>query len=207
MLDPRPAAMPARWSGIGAILVPAGGRAAHRPRSAAAGRQAWPATGGQLPQGCARTGRCSGPAWPPTGMRPCRPAPEWLAKPTSTNLHALEGCPPRSAGTGARLSAQEIASTLTGHPPVPGRRTRPRDRAWAQLGSFTPRPCPFTTGHAELISAGPGRWRPLVNAGQPRAGSGRERGQATVSGPSQPAPSHGRYPRSPPSVSTPMACS
>jgi hypothetical protein len=40
--------------------------------------------------------------------------PAWLARPTSTNLHALDGCPPRSAGTGARLSAREIASTLTG---------------------------------------------------------------------------------------------
>jgi hypothetical protein len=32
------------------------------------------------------------------------------------HLHALDGCPPRSAGTGARFSAQEVASTLTGHP-------------------------------------------------------------------------------------------
>src|SRR5437867_6825158 len=40
--------------------------------------------------------------------------PAWWARPTNTNLHALDGCPPRSAGTGARFSAQEIASTLTG---------------------------------------------------------------------------------------------
>jgi hypothetical protein len=40
---------------------------------------------------------------------PVPSGPAWLARPTSTNLHALDGCPPRSAGTGARLSAQDIA--------------------------------------------------------------------------------------------------
>jgi hypothetical protein len=34
-----------------------------------------------------------------------------------TNWHAVDGWPPWSAGTGARLSAQEIASTLTGVAP------------------------------------------------------------------------------------------
>jgi len=34
------------------------------------------------------------------------------------NLHELDGCPPRSRGTGARFSIQEIASTLTGHTPT-----------------------------------------------------------------------------------------
>jgi hypothetical protein len=38
--------------------------------------------------------------------------PAWLGRPTSTNLQALEGWTLRSAGTGARLSAQEMASTL-----------------------------------------------------------------------------------------------
>src|SRR6516165_12419666 len=37
-----------------------------------------------------------------------------LARPTSTNLDALDGCQPRPAGTGARFSAKEVASTLTG---------------------------------------------------------------------------------------------
>src|SRR5262249_45565339 len=54
--------------------------------------------------------------------------PAWLARPTSTNLHVLDGWPPRSAGTGGRFSAQEIASTLTGHRPqgTPSRPPRPR---------------------------------------------------------------------------------
>ena len=49
------------------------------------------------------------------------------ARPTSTNLHALDGWPPRSAGTGARFSAHEIASTLTAHRPGSAlpRRARP----------------------------------------------------------------------------------
>jgi len=65
--------------------------------------------------------------------------PAWLAKPTSTNLHALEGCPPRPAGTGARLSAHEIASTLTGHHlPAADQRARPRNRAWSQMWSHSP---------------------------------------------------------------------
>jgi len=46
-----------------------------------------------------------------------------LARPTSTNLHALDGWPPRSAGTGARFSAHEIASTLTGHPAAAAERS------------------------------------------------------------------------------------
>ena len=48
--------------------------------------------------------------------RACAIRPAWFARPTSTNLHALDGWPPRSAGTGARFSAHEIASTLTGAP-------------------------------------------------------------------------------------------
>jgi hypothetical protein len=38
----------------------------------------------------------------------------WSARPTSTNLHAVDSYPPRPAGTGARFIAQEVASTLTG---------------------------------------------------------------------------------------------
>ena len=46
------------------------------------------------------------------GNAPVPSGPAWPARPVSTNLHALDGCPPRSAGTGARVSAQQIASTL-----------------------------------------------------------------------------------------------
>src|SRR5262245_49269021 len=54
----------------------------------------------------------------------CKPAAEqdgrllsgsaWSARPTSTNVHAVDGCPPRPAGAGASCSAHEIALTLTG---------------------------------------------------------------------------------------------
>jgi hypothetical protein len=64
--------------------------------------------------------------------------PAWLARPTSTNLHALDGWPPRSAGTGARLSAHEIASTLTGHHPDGARPRRPCASRRAQFRSHSP---------------------------------------------------------------------
>jgi len=51
------------------------------------------------------------------GNAPVPSGPAWFARPTSTNLHALDGWPPRSAGTGARFSAHEIASTLTADRP------------------------------------------------------------------------------------------
>jgi hypothetical protein len=43
-----------------------------------------------------------------------------MTRPTSTNLQALDGWPLRSAGTGVRFSAQEIASTLTAHQHIEG---------------------------------------------------------------------------------------
>ena len=92
--------------------------------------------------------------------------PAWLARPTNTNLHALDGCPPRSAGTGARFSAQEIASTLTGHRSsgIP-----PRRGCLASCLSFCLirlRPAPFTIGRPDRVRSGRGRWRAPVNAGQ-----------------------------------------
>jgi hypothetical protein len=59
----------------------------------------------------------------PSRMEAVPSGPAWLARPLSTNLHALGGWPARLVGTGARSSAQEITSTLTGHR-LPG--TRPR---------------------------------------------------------------------------------
>src|SRR5712664_4032338 len=51
---------------------------------------------------------------PPTGgvgnVGPAR-----SARPTITNLHARDGCLPRSVRTGAMFSARETASTLTAH--------------------------------------------------------------------------------------------
>jgi hypothetical protein len=54
-------------------------------------------------------------------------------------LHALDGWPPRSAGTGARLSAHEIASTLIAHRLASPWRGRPEIGFLAQfVSSFTP---------------------------------------------------------------------
>ena len=64
--------------------------------------------------------------------------PAWLARPTNTNLHALDGCPPRSVGTGARFNAHEIASTLTGHRLAEARNDRPGRRALAQFVCHSP---------------------------------------------------------------------
>ncbi len=58
-----------------------------------------------------------GPVWRTRRGEPSGPA--WLARPTSAKMHALDGWPPRSAGTGARFSAQEIASTLIVTCPAP----------------------------------------------------------------------------------------
>ena len=78
--------------------------------------------GAMMPPAPAGPGRCvpsaptarrSGPAWLPTGTRLCRPARRGWPSQRARNLRALDG-PPRSAGTGARFSAQQIASTLTG---------------------------------------------------------------------------------------------
>jgi hypothetical protein len=52
-------------------------------------------------------------------------------RPTSTALHAGFRLPPRSRGTGPRLSADEIASTLTGGPPFP-------DARLPQCGGYPP---------------------------------------------------------------------
>ena len=82
--------------------------------------------GAMMPPAPAGPGRCvpsaptarrSGPAWLPTGTRLCRPARRGWPSQRARNLRALDG-PPRSAGTGARFSAQQIASTLTGRRPA-----------------------------------------------------------------------------------------
>ena len=73
-----------------------------------------------------------------------------------------DGCPPRSAGTGARFSAQEIASMLTGRrsPGVLLRRGPPS--LLSQFLSIHPRPPPFTSA-ARVVS---GRSRTVADAGE-----------------------------------------
>ena len=92
--------------------------------------------------------------------------PAWPARLTSTNLRALDGRPPRSAGTGARFSDEEIASTLTGRRssdvlPVEGRLASCLSSCLIHV-----RAAPFTSDRPSHVRAGHGRWRTAVNAGQ-----------------------------------------
>ena len=91
------------------------------------------------------------------------PGPTWLAGPASTTLHALDGWPPRSAGTGARFSAHEIASALTGH-----RRegAQPRHPCSPPVGSV---PVSFTP----VRSCSPADVNRLPRSGKLAAGGGR----------------------------------
>jgi hypothetical protein len=85
--------------------------------SPAIGRQRWSPRPEAGPGRCvpsAPTARCSGPAWPPTGTRTCRPARrDWPGRRARTCTRwtaARRGRPGPGPGSGA----QEIASTLTG---------------------------------------------------------------------------------------------
>ena len=96
----------------------------------------------------------------------CCPARRGRLGRRARNLHAVDGCPPQPAGTGARCRAHEIASALT------GRRSAaalPRRRPLGPCLSFClihPRPGPFTDVHPDRVCAVRGRWRTPVNAGQ-----------------------------------------
>jgi len=73
------------------------------------------------------------------------------------------GRPPAPAGTGARFSAQEIATTLTGAP-LPTR-AAPQRAAGGFCLSFClihSRPGPFTDVHPDRVCGVRGRWRTSV---------------------------------------------
>ncbi len=55
------------------------------------------------------------------GNAPVPSGPVWLARPASTNLHALEGRPPRSAGTEARLAPRRSPPRSPAAPRQPTR--------------------------------------------------------------------------------------
>jgi hypothetical protein len=86
-------------------------------------------------RGCPGSSRCP-------GARGRGPAPEWAAARRTDHgprpRPPPNSWPPRSAGTRARLSAHDIASMLTSDRPAPGRRARPRGRAWAQFWAHSP---------------------------------------------------------------------
>src|SRR6266566_2998499 len=87
----------------------------------------------------------------------------WLARPTSTNLHALDGCPPRPAGTGASVNAQEIASTLA------GRRSSDvllRGRPPSLLSQFLPNSPPSGAVHHRPPQSCSGRSRTVAAIGE-----------------------------------------
>ena len=103
------------------------------------------------------------------GHRPERAGPSglaWLVRPTSTNLHAPDGCPPRPAGTGTRLSAQEIASKLTWCRSSGGLLRRGRPAFCLSFCLIRHRPAPFTSVRSDRVCTVRGRWRTPVNAGQ-----------------------------------------
>jgi hypothetical protein len=89
--------------------------------------------------------------------------PAWLARPTSTNLQALDGCPPRSAGTGARFSAQEIASMLTGRRSSAVLLRRGPPGLLSQFLSHSP---PSGTVHQRPPRWCSGRWQTVADGGE-----------------------------------------
>ena len=96
----------------------------------------------------------------------CCPARRGRLGRRARNLHAVDGCPPQPAGTGARCRAHEVASALTGRRSAAG---LPRGRPLGPCLSFClihPRPGPFTDVHPDRVCAVRGRWRMPVNAGQ-----------------------------------------
>jgi len=94
--------------------------------------------------------------------------------------HPNQG-PGGSAGTGARFSAHEIASTLIGRLPAASQHARPRGGAWSQFRSHSPpsgavhhRPPGTNPGRSRTVAALGGRWPTLLEsvlAGRARARS------------------------------------
>jgi hypothetical protein len=111
----------------------------------------------------APTARCSGPAWPPTGTRPCRPARRGWPGRRARTCTRWTAARPRPAGTGARCSAQEIASTLTGHrsPGVVLRRGPP-----GHLSQFLSHSPPSAAVHQRPPQSCSGRSRTVADCGE-----------------------------------------
>jgi hypothetical protein len=88
-----------------------------------------------------------------------------LARPTSTNLHALDGSRRDRLGLGpGSAPTRSPRRSLAISRPPPGIPGRP-DGSWLSLWLIHPRPEPFTTGRAARICARHGRSWPPVNAG------------------------------------------
>jgi len=115
------------------------------------------------------------------GKAPVPSGPAWLARPTSTNLHALDGWPLQSAGTGARFSAHEIASTLTSRPAAAACASKLPVEVLAHFpsGAVHQRPSPARLRTSRTVS-NPGEPQPAVLESvleKPRA-PGRRRREA-----------------------------
>jgi hypothetical protein len=82
---------------------------------------------------------------------------------TDTNLYAVDGCPPRSAGTGARFSAHEIDSTLTGHRPLGVGLRHPCASRRLSFGLIHSRPELFTGEREPPSCPGPVHSRPVAD--------------------------------------------
>ena len=89
----------------------------------------------------------------------------WLARPTSTNLHAVGRLP----AAACRGQVQRPGDRLDAHRASLFCPTAPWRAAWPFCLSFClihPRPGPFTGAHPDRVCAVHERWRTLVNAGQ-----------------------------------------
>ena len=100
------------------------------------------------------------------GNAPVPSGPAWLARPTSTNLHALDGWPPWPAGTWARFTPRRSPRRSRGVAPQTCCSAEGRPAPCLSFCLIHPRPGPFTSDRPSHVQAGHGRWRTSVNAGQ-----------------------------------------
>ena len=96
-------------------------------------------------------------------QRPPPSGPAWLPGRRVRTCTRLNCRPPLSAGTGSRLSAQEIASTLIR--PRPGCEHRDQWRLWS-LSQFVSHSPPSAAVHRRPRSACPGWSRMLADGGE-----------------------------------------
>ena len=86
--------------------------------------------------------------------------------PPSTNLHAVDGCPPRSAGTGPGAAPPRSPRRSPDVAPWPCCPVVGRPAPCLSFCLIHPRSAPFTDVHVDRVCAVRGRWRTPVNAGQ-----------------------------------------
>jgi len=112
-----------------------------------------------------RQPRCSGSAWPPMGIRPCRRS--GVVGDADDHELARAGRLPASVGRDrARLSARRCPRRSRGAAPQPCCSAEGRPVSCLSSCLIHPRPGPFTRVRSDGVCAVRGRWRTPVNAGQ-----------------------------------------